>query len=146
MLKKRGLKLGVTRSLVLILLALEVVGCGWPFKRDQRSEFGREAGWLEVVPRGNNEVADLSADDIVRVLQRTGFSDEHIIELGTDVHRALLLSGAAAIMNGRRIEVTFVVRGQYLFIQSNSRGRFVYSLAKGRFGVAPSEFDAGYTQ
>ncbi len=139
---KRGPKFGATLSLILILLALEVVGCGWPFRRDQQSGFGREAGWLEVVPKSNDQVADLSADDIVRVLQRIGFSDEHVIELGPDVHRALLLSGAAAIMNGKRMEVRLAIKGEYLFIQSNSRGRFVYSLAKGRFGLAP-EFDGG---
>jgi len=139
--RKRGIAPGVSGPtlLVLVLLALEVVGCGWPFKRGERSAFDREPAWLEVVPRSNGEVADLSADDIVRVLQRVGFSDEHIIELGTDVHRALFLSGAAAIMNGKKMEVLLAVKGEHLFIQSNSRGTFVYSLAKGRFGLTPSE-------
>lgn len=131
--------------LALALLALEVAGCGWKLTREEQARPGLdgEPAWLEVVPKSNREVADLSADDIVRVMQRVGFTDEQILELGTDVHRALLLSGAAALVNGKRTEAVFAVRGEYLYIQSNSRGRFVYSLAKGRFGPAPVEYNEG---
>lgn len=139
MLSKRASRFGwvIGTRLVLILLALEVVGCRGPAQKDASAEAGleNEPAMLRVVPHSNKEMADLSPDDIVRVMQRIGFTDEQVIALGTALHNALLRSGAAAIVAGRKTEVLFAVNGEYLYIQSPLRGTFVYDLASGRFGL-----------
>jgi len=112
---------------LLALLALEVVGCGGLFQRS-------DAAPMRVVPRENQDVATLSADDVVRVMQRAGFSDEQIIELGTALRNALANAGGAEIQAGRRIEMAFAVKGEYLFATSRTRRTFMYSTASGRFG------------
>lgn len=136
---KRGSMFSATTGtwLVLVLLALEVVGCGRLFTWGKQSESSLDSDpiALQVVPRTNKDVADLSADDIVRVMQRVGFTDEQILQLGPDLHNALLKSGAAGIVNGKRTEAVFAVNGGHLFIRSRSGADFVYNLASGKFGL-----------
>ena len=122
-----------------MVLALEVVGCNrlrpaqWPELR-----FEDAPRQLRVVPRQSADAADLKPADIVRVLRRVGFSDEQILELGTDLHTALRSSGAAEIVNGKDAEVTFAVNNEYLFVRSRLQGSFIYDIADSRFGLLPS--------
>jgi hypothetical protein len=122
---------------VLLLLVSEVVGCGGLFQKDKAAEVSYDSApaVLRVVPRSGKEVADLSANDIVRIMQRIGFTDGQILDLGTPLHNALLQSGAAEIVAGNRPQVVFAVNGEYVYIQSPLRGTFVYGLASGRFGL-----------
>jgi len=131
--------------LVLVFLTSGVSGCkGW-FRPVQWSELGqqqqqsqpRRESLLRVVPRQNRDVASLSPTDIVYVMQRVGFADEHIVDLGTDLHNALHLSGAAAIVYRKDAVALFRVNGGYLQIQTRS-GSFDYDLARGRFATAPT--------
>jgi hypothetical protein len=119
-----------------LLLALEVVGCGRLFTRSNSDN----PAALRVVARENKDVADLSADDIVRVLQRLGFSDDLVLSLGPDLHDALATAGAAEIRLGRNTEIALAVNGEHLFITSRTRGTFVYSISNGRFGAMPGAF------
>lgn len=150
--------------LVLALLALEVVGCRngvepveWPelgsqrsqgsqgSQRSQGSQAQRSQGsrssrrepkaTLEVVPRNNRDVANLSPDDIINVMEQVGFSDEQILRLGPDLHEALFTSGAAAVTYGKEAEVVYAVSGEHLFIQSRTEGTFMYNITKSRFGA-----------
>lgn len=132
--------------LVLVPLALEVVGCNkairpaeWPELRTE----GRPKE-LRVVPKSNKEVADVSANDIVRVMRQVGLSDEQIFNLGTELHDALLASGAAEIMYGGQSLVRVTVSGEYLFVRSRSQGTLVYDIARGRFGLVPPPPKEGF--
>jgi hypothetical protein len=139
--------------LVLVPLALEVVGCHGGVKPVEWSELGSESKpkqskpskqskeGLRVVAKSNKEVARLSSDDVVRIMQRVGFSDDQILDLGTDLYNALLLSGGADVYYGKSLEMIFAVNAQQVQIQSRSRGSFLYDVAKGRFliGSAPSD-------
>jgi len=137
--------------LVLVPLALEVVGCNGGLKPVEWSELGSEGNpkkqsrqnkdGLRIEAKSNREVARLGPDDVVRVMQRVGFSDDQILDLGTDLHNALLLSGGAQVIYGKRLEMIFAVNNQQIHIQSRSRGTFVYDLSTKRFalGSAPSD-------
>lgn len=150
--------------LVLALLALEVVGCRngvepveWPElgsrrsqgsqgsqrSQDPRSSRRQSKPTLEVVPRNNRDVANLSPDDIINVMEQVGFSDEQILRLGPDLHEALFTSGAAAVMYGREAEVVYAVSGEHLFIQSATEGTFMYNITKSQFGTKASSPGGG---
>lgn len=126
--------------LVLTSLALEVVGCnGWfrpvewanlgPQKKEQKSPF-------RVIPRKNQQLATLSPDDIVRIMQRVGFADEQVMELGTELHNALRFEGAAVIVYRKDTLAIFAADGDFIRIQSRS-GSFDYEISKGQFVSAP---------
>jgi hypothetical protein len=126
--------------LVMATLALEVVGCnGWirpvdwsnlsPEKRAERSPF-------RVVPKQHRQVATLSPDDIVRIMERIGFADEQILELGTDLHNALRFSGMAAITYHKETLAIFAADGDYVRIRSRS-SEFNYQISQGQFDTPP---------
>ncbi len=136
--------------IVLVPLALEVAGCrpvewaevGSGSNREEpqlepraetRSSRRSDADGLRIAARSGREVVRLSPDDVVRVMQRLGFSDDQILELGTDLHNALLLSGGAEVLYGKRTEMIFVVSNRQVRIQSRSRGTFVYDVLMQQF-------------
>ena len=109
-------------NIVLLLLALlssGVVGCMHHNKG------------FEVIPVSNRYVLTLSADDIVQVMRRAGFSDDQIMELGTDVHQGLLESGAVQIKTDDKVEVVFAANGDDVYIGTRLRGNFIYNLKTG---------------
>ena len=125
--------------LVLVPLALEVVGCNNAFAPVEWAELGSEPQRkvLRIVPQSNKDLANLSPDDIVNVMERVGFSDDEIVEFGTDLHNALRFSGAAGVVYGRETEVIYAVKGELLFVNSRSQGTFIYDLARSQFGLMP---------
>ena len=86
-----------------------------------------------VDPLPSHQVVALSSDNIVHVMRRAGFSDEQILEFGTDVRNGLASSGAAQVRVGDKVEAIFAVEGQYLHGTSRLRGSFIYDLSTGRF-------------
>jgi hypothetical protein len=147
--------------LILVPLALGVVGCHGAVKPVEWSELGSDSGpkkqsrpsrdsrpsrgskkseELRIIAKSNKEVARLRPDDVVGIMQRVGFSDDQILNLGTDLYNALLLSGGAEMYYGKGLEMIFAVNNQQVQIQSRSRGTFVYDIAKKRFvlGASPS--------
>jgi len=101
---------------------------------EPQSQGPRQVRGISIVPQTNQEVADLSSDDIVRIMRRVGFPDDLILELGTDLHRALLQSGAARVFDKREVEAILRISGQYVYITSRTRGTFIYDPSTGRFG------------
>jgi len=123
---------GVTVAwLVLAFLFWGVVGCA--------STRSGKSTRFQVIPVSSQDVAALSANDIVRVMRRAGFSDEQILELGTQLRNALLLSGAVQIKRGNIVEVIFAVDDNNVHIITRLRGNFIYNVQKGSwvgFGTA----------
>lgn len=101
---------------------------------EPESKGPRQVRGISIVPQTNQEVADLSSDDIVRIMRRIGFPDDLILELGTDLHRALARSGAARVLDKREVEAVLRVSGQYVYITSRTRGVFIYDQSTGQFG------------
>ena len=107
-------------SLLLALLAFGVVSCA------QRG--------FEVIPLSYQEVLTLSSDDIVRVMRRAGFSDNQILEYGTDLHDALSRSGAAQIKINKNLQAVFAINGDSVYISTRLRGNFIYNVKTGWVG------------
>ena len=107
-------------SLLLALLAFGVVSCA------QRG--------FEVIPVNYEEVLTLSSDDIVRVMRRAGFSDNQILEYGTDLHDALSRSGAAQIKMSKKLQAVFAINGDSVYISTRLRGNFIYNVKTGWVG------------
>lgn len=80
----------------------------------------------QVIPISNRQVAALSAEDIVRVMLRAGFSDEQILELGTDLRNELARSGAAQISVGDKVEAILAVDSDRVYVSSRLRGSFIF--------------------
>jgi len=132
---------------LLVALALAAIGCN--AKPAQWSELGsggerqprekpkqkqQKEGLIQIVPQSNQEVADLNPDDVVTIMRRIGFTDEHILELGTDMHDALLDAGGARVVYQGETEAILAINGAKVYIRSRSRGSFVHSLGSGPFG------------
>ena len=107
-------------SLLLALLAFGVVSCA------QRG--------FEVIPVNYEEVLTLSSDDIVRVMRRAGFSDNQILEYGTELHDALSRSGAAQIKMSKKLQAVFAINGDSVYISTRLRGNFIYNVKTGWVG------------
>jgi len=114
----------IVASLLLTLLAFGVVSCA------------ANRG-LEVIPLRyeDQNVLTLSSDDIVRVMRRAGFSDNQILEHGTDLHAALAHSGAAQIKMRRNLEAIFAINGDAVYISTRLRGNFIYNVKTGWVGA-----------
>jgi len=122
--KHRLTNSGVTVTwLVLPFLFLGVVGCV--------STRSGKSTKFQVVPVSSQDVAALSADDIVRVMRRAGFSDGQVLELGTQLRNALLLSGAVQIKQDSIVEAIFAINDNKVYVSARLRGNFIYDLQKG---------------
>lgn len=146
-----GMAVGVAS---ILLLALGTAGCNqilpaqWlplgsePSQAEQtrpQSQRQNRGAVLRIVPRQNNDVADLKPDDVINVMEQVGFSESQILALGPELHSALANSGSAAVQYGDQTEVLYAVTGTHLFIQSRSQGRtYVYDLTHGQFGGTSS--------
>ncbi len=108
-------------SLLMALLAFGVVSCA-------------QKGF-EVIPLSYQEVLTLSSDDIVRVMRRAGFSDNQILEYGTDLHDALSRSGAAQVKISKKLQAVFAINGDSVYISTRLRGNFIYNVKTGWVGV-----------
>lgn len=116
---------GVTVVLLLLsFLFLGMVGC--------MSGAGKSAKF-KVTAFSNQQVAALSSDDVVRIMRRAGFSNEQILQMGTQLRNGLLLSGAAQISRGNVVEAIFAVNNNNVYIAARLRGNFIYDPQKGNW-------------
>lgn len=144
-----GMRTGIL--LVLAVLALEVAGCSkllkpmeWlPFHHKQKDQPVVNAK-LQVVPRGGGQATNLTADDVVQVLRQVGFANEQIVDFGPLLYEALRSSGAAAMVSGRQTEVLFAINDGYVWVQSHSRGSFIYDIEDHKIGILPPMPMEGY--
>ncbi|MCG3178533.1 MAG: hypothetical protein BIFFINMI_00861 [Phycisphaerae bacterium] len=87
----------------------------------------------QVVAVPSRDVIALSADDIVRLMQRAGFEDFDIVELGTELRNDLATAGAAKIQRGDKVETIFAVEGDCVYVSSHYSGSAIYDVKAGRF-------------
>ncbi len=110
---------------LLALLALGAVGCA------------RDSTGIRVVPMSNRNVLALNSDDVVEVMKRSGFSDNQILEYGTDLRNGLAESGAVQIKIGKKVEAVFAINlneGDHVYISTRLRGNFIYDVDSGWLG------------
>lgn len=111
---------------LLLLFALGVMGCG-----------GTRRSAIQVIPLSSRSVLELSADDVVRVMRRAGFSDPQILEYGPDLRDGLAQSGAVQVRIGNKVEAVFAINldhGPCVYITTRLRGSFIYNLQTGWAG------------
>jgi len=123
-------------GLLLMLLALEGAGCSNWFKPVAWPELGAKSNkqpeaLFRVVPKKSMGSANLKPEDIVRIMQRVGFADEQILDLGTDLHNALLFSGAAEIFYQKTKLAIFVADANLVRIRSRASS-FDYDVSTGQ--------------
>ena len=118
-LRARYSPVGPFFGILLLLAMLNLTGC----PGSQR---------VLVRPLPNRQAVELSSDDIVRVMKRAGFSDEQILEHGTDLRNQLANSGASQFEVAKKVEAMFAVDGRYLHVTSRLKGSFIYDVGTGR--------------
>jgi hypothetical protein len=126
--------------LLLVVLALEAVGCHNGLKAPKWPSFGRhkeQSQDLRVEQRVGGQAVKLTADEVVRIMRRIGIPDEQIYNLGPNLRDALRGTGAAAIVRGGQPQVMLAVSEDHLFVQSRSQGSFIYDLKDKRFIPVP---------
>ena len=104
---------------ILAVLALSVTGC-----------VSHSTG-IQILPMGNQDVAQLTAADVVQLMRAAGFSDEQIYEHGTAMRDGMARSGAVQVKIDDTIEVVFAAKGDSIYISTRSRGHFVYNTKTG---------------
>jgi hypothetical protein len=110
---------------LLALVALGIGGCA-------HSETG-----IRVIALSNRSVLALSPDDVVEIMRRAGFSNNQILEYGTDLRNGLAESGAVQIKIGKKVEAVFAINldeGNCVYISTRLRGNFIYDVDAGWVG------------
>ena len=127
--------------LLLVVLALEAVGCHNGLKMPKWPSFGghkEPSQDLRVEQRVGGQAVNLTADETVRIMRRIGIPDDQILNLGPNLRDALRGTGAAAIAYGGQLQVMLAVSEDHLFVQSRSQGSFIYDLKDKRFISVPA--------
>jgi len=101
------------------IIALSVAGCG-----------SRNTG-IQIVPMGNQDVLDLTAADVVKIMRAAGFTDMQIYEYGTALRDGLAQRGAVQIKIDDTVEAVFAAKGDSVYISTRSRGHFIYNVNTG---------------
>lgn len=96
----------------VFLLVLLGAGCAQPPHR--------------VVATPSEHVIALHADDVVLLMQRSGFSNEEILELGTSVRNNLARTGGARVHIEETAEAIYSVYDGVVHAATRRRGSFVY--------------------
>ena len=123
--------------LLLIVLALEAVGCHQGLKWPSLGGHKEPSGDMRVEQRVGGQAVNLTAAEIIGTMRRIGVPDDRIPDLGSGLHDALRATGAAAILRGGQIQVMLAVSEDHLFVQSRGQGGFIYDLKEKRFISVP---------
>lgn len=91
-----------------------------------------------VIPFSTYSALALSGDDVRFIMEKAGFTPPQIWALGLDVHNGLKELGGVKIRMGKKyIEAIFRVQGYHVWIQTRTRGLFVYDVKSKQFTVGP---------
>jgi acyl-CoA synthetase (AMP-forming)/AMP-acid ligase II len=122
--RSRGSRVTVILISVALLI-FAIAGCA------------RSARGIRVIPMSNRSVLALNPDEVVDIMRRSGFSDNQILEYGTDLRNGLAESGAVQIKIGNKVEAVFAVNlseGNCVYISTRLRGNFIYDVDSGWVG------------
>jgi hypothetical protein len=110
--------------LILLISVVNLVSC---------ESTGLSNTGFKLTPLSNRDIIALSAKDIVQIMRRAGFSDEQILQLGTEMRNNLAQYGAAEVKtpDSNKIEATFAVHDHCVYISTRLRGSFIYSVKTG---------------
>jgi hypothetical protein len=131
---RRPVRQSVCIGLVLAM-GFAAAGCGslrWPGS----GKSNRSSGDLEIVPRNNRYSLTVtpSADDIVTMMLKVGFSEQQIVDLGEKLRNTLASSGAAEVRRGKEVGAIFAVyTNDTIFITTRRGGSYIYDTRSGRF-------------
>lgn len=84
----------------------------------------------QVMGIPNQMAAALTAEDVVIVMRRAGFSDEQILKFGPDLRNLMASAGAVQIRVGDKVDAMFAVSEEHLVVSTRSNGTFSYPLPK----------------
>ncbi len=68
----------------------------------------------------------LTAEDVVIFMDRAGFSEKEILELGSDVRNGLASTGAVRAYIDEKTAAIISTDGRLVYVNSRERGSFVY--------------------
>lgn len=68
----------------------------------------------------------LTAEDVVIFMDRAGFSEKEILELGSDVRNGLASTGAVRAYIDENTAAIISTDGRLVYVNSRERGSFVY--------------------
>lgn len=83
-----------------------------------------------VLPLKNNQIIELDAYDVVKILKTCGLNDKQIVRQGTDVRNCLAMHGAANIKVRGLTQSILIVKKPYVQISTRQRGNFVYDVVE----------------
>ncbi len=81
-----------------------------------------------VVPITGGQTAQVSADDIVIAMGRSGFTREEILEHGPAIRNALSTRGGAEVRRDGRVTAVLSVMDGALYVVSQRGGTYVHEL------------------
>lgn len=87
------------------------------------------ASSLAVTPLPSPDVAELSAQDMVRVMKCAGFTDEQVLDKGGELRNVLAATGAARVTLEDNTEALFAVIDHKIHVTTRLRGSFIYEQA-----------------
>lgn len=111
-----------TLAMLLLFLLAVLPGCAQPSEPK-----------AQVTLLNNQDLTALDADDVVRIMRRAGFSDEQILDFGTELRNGLASTGAVQIKIGNKVEAIFAVHGQVVQASARRRGSFTYDPTRREF-------------
>jgi hypothetical protein len=81
-----------------------------------------------VVPVGGAQTAQVSADDLVMALGRSGFTPEEILKHGPAIRNALAVRGGAEVREDGRVTAILSIVDGALYVVSQRGGTYVHEL------------------
>ncbi len=86
---------------------------------------------IKVVPVPSQDVLSLSADEMVEILNRIGFTKSQIQEHAFPICEGLSKSGAVRIIIDDVVNAGLAIKGDEVFISTRDRGQFIYNITTG---------------
>jgi len=84
-------------------------------------------GRMAVVAFYSRYVEALQPEQVVKVMDRAGFSTAEVEALGVDLRNALAVSGGARVLKGRHTVAIFLVHNHNVHVVSSRGGSFIFS-------------------
>ena len=97
----------------------------------------QESAVLRVIPMSGSDVCSLGPEAIIKVMREAGFSDDQIVELGTEVRNNLATWGAVQILEREKTRAILVAEKGYVYVCCDQRGASIFDAQRGAFIPTP---------